>query len=375
MRNIALAAVLAVVASLAAAGGASAKTTWLCRPGLAENPCAATLSTTVFSSWGKRAGVAGPPRATKAKVDCFYVYPTVSDQQTDQANLRVDPELRSIALYQAARYAQYCRVFAPVYRQLTVPALSRPLPASAARSAYGDVEAAWKDYLAHDNKGRGVVLIGHSQGAAHLQRLIREQIEPRASVRRRLVSAILLGGNVTVRRGADVGGVFRRTPACRSASQIGCVIAFSTFNATPPPDTRFGGSATRFAKAFGLPSGSGYEVLCTNPAALGGGTAPLTSILPTAPFAPGTLIAAGISLLQFPVPQASTTFLQVRGAFTGHCSRAGGANVLRVESVGATPVPKPSPDPTWGLHLVDANIALGDLLGVVERQIRAYATR
>jgi hypothetical protein len=38
-------------------------------------------------------------------------------------------------------------------------------------------------------------------------------------------------------------------------------------------------------------------------------------------------------------------------------------------------VPRPSPTPEWGLHLVDANIALGDLVSVVRRQIRAYADR
>ena len=72
-------------------------------------------------------------------------------------------------------------------------------------------------------------------------------------------------------------------------------------------------------------------------------------------------------------PAASTTFMQADGAFTGHCSRAGGAHVLRIASAPGTPVPKASPTPEWGLHLVDANIAQGDLVQVLRRQIRAYA--
>ena len=68
-------------------------------------------------------GPSTPKRSRGRGVDCFYVYPTVSGQQTRLATRRVDPELRSIALYQAARLSQVCRVYAPVYRQATVPAL------------------------------------------------------------------------------------------------------------------------------------------------------------------------------------------------------------------------------------------------------------
>ena len=96
---------------------------------------------------------------------------------------------------------------------------------------------AWRTYLRRFNHGRGVVLIGHSQGTFVLRRLIREEIDPKASARRRLVSAVLLGGNVTVKAGSDRGGDFKRVRACRRAGQTGCVVAFSTFNA-PVPDER-----------------------------------------------------------------------------------------------------------------------------------------
>ncbi len=32
----------------------------------------------------------------------------------------------------------------------------------------------------------------------------------------------------------------------------------------------------------------------------------------------------------------------------------------------------PSPNASWGLHLVDGNIALGNLIGVVHREAIAY---
>jgi hypothetical protein len=185
---------------------------------------------------------------------------------------------------------------------------------------------------------------------------------------------VLLGGDVTVRRGSDRGGVFRRIRLCRRAGQLSCVLAFSTFNETPPDPSLFGrGANRRVAEFLRLPGASKLETACTNPAALGSRrSAPLTPVVPSEPFAPGTLIAAGIAVLGLPWPTASTTFIQSRGGFTGHCSRAGGAHVLRIASAPGTPVPNPSPTPEWGLHLIDVNIAQGDLLNVVRRQIRVH---
>jgi hypothetical protein len=264
-----------------------------------------------------------------------------------------------------------------VYRQATVPALQAGTTTPRDYlTASGDVEEAFDAFLRRIGPRRGFVLLGHSQGSYHLQRLIRRRIDTHRALRRRLVSAVLLGGNVTVRAHSDRGGVFRRVPTCRRATQRACVIAFSTFNATPPDPSLFGRGGSRVAALLGLPDGPKLETACTNPAALGSSrSAPLATVAPTEPFAPGTLIAAGISLLGLQWPTAPTTFVQSNGAFTGRCSRAGGAHVLRIAPAPGTPVPRASPTPEWGLHLVDANIAQGDLVKVLRRQIRAYAVR
>ena len=99
---------------------------------------------------------------------------------------------------------------------------------------------AWRTYLSRFNKGRGFVIIGHSQGTRVLRKLVREEIDRRRAVRRRMLSALLLGGNVLVRDGKRIGGDFQRIPACGFAQQLGCVIAYSVFNYTPPEDSRFG---------------------------------------------------------------------------------------------------------------------------------------
>jgi Protein of unknown function (DUF3089) len=122
-------------------------------------------------------------------------------------------------------------VWAPVYRQFTTAAETRWLGGTLSNAGYyrvlakgyRDVLSAWLDYLARDNHGRGIVLIGDSQGAADLIRLIQSQIDPHPERRRRLVAAILLGANVIVRAGSSAGGDFQHVPACRQTSQTRCV--------------------------------------------------------------------------------------------------------------------------------------------------------
>jgi hypothetical protein len=356
-RAVLVVAVLLVFGT--AAARADAKTVWLCKPGLKDNPCNMRMDVARYSPDGQLLG-GDDPKPARRRVDCFYVYPTVSDQRRPVATRRIDPEIRSIVRYQAARYGRTCRIYAPVYRQVTLAGMTSARPRQRER-AYHDVRAAWRAYLKRYNHGRGIVLIGHSQGTAHLRSLIAREIEPRRGQRRRIVSALLLGGNVTVAAGSDTGGDFRRIRACRSTTQIGCVVAFSTFNAPVPPDALFG----RTTKP-------GREVLCTNPAALTGGERAVDPILPHESFAPGTAIAALLAGVGFPVPASSATWLSFPASFTARCVNEAGANVLQVTPVPGAPALTPVPGPTWGLHLTDANIALGNLEALVRSQARTY---
>jgi Protein of unknown function (DUF3089) len=356
--------VFALGAVMTAAPTAGAKTVWLCRPGQHPDPCTAGLSTTVYSPRLAPLRVEHPAAVRNPRVDCFYVYPTVSDQKTINANLDIDPQERSIALYQAARYSQYCRVYAPMYRQLTLVGIGAAAHPTAAQRALplADVRAAFRTYLTKYNHGRGFVLIGHSQGSFVLRALIATDVDPKPAVRRRLVSAILLGGNVLVKRGKGIGGDFKHIPACRRDEEIGCVIAFSTFDQTPPANAIFGRTPV-----------PGDQVLCTNPAALGGGSAIVDPIFPSQPFAPGSTLSAGIAGLHLTQPTPPTVWLSEPGAYSARCSTAGGASVLEITALHGAQVAQPVPDTTWGLHLLDANIALGNLIGVVKSEIAAFA--
>jgi DUF3089 family protein len=370
---LSVAAFLVLLVLFALPAGANAATTWLCKPGQNPNPCFGSLQTTVVDPSGQ-SHVENPSNAKKPPIDCFYVYPTVSDDKATNSDLSIDPEEISIAQYQASRFSQRCRVFAPMYRQLTLQGLGTTPPADALLAAYGDVRSAWKEYMRRYNHGRGVVLIGHSQGSGMLQELVHQKIDRFRAARAKLVSAILLGGNVTVEAGRNVGGVFRQIPACRSARQTGCVIAFSTFNKTPPDNAIFGKGSGVLTQAFGLAPPRNPQVLCTNPAALRGGSGLLHTLSPTFPFN-GT-IGLGISILyNGSPPTAPTPWVEPQDHYTGQCVQSNGASVLMISPVGAARQLTPVPDDSWGLHLADGNIALGNLVDDVRAETRAFLKR
>jgi hypothetical protein len=234
------------------------------------------------------------------------------------------------------------------------------------------VLSAWRDYLAHDNKGRGVVFIGHSQGAGMLTQLLRTQIDPNPKLRRLLVSAILLGGNVTVAAGRDSGGDFQHIPACRGRDQSGCVVAYSTFDQPPPPDSVFGrvGGGTNARTG----EGGGLKVLCVNPTAPGGGMGTLE------PYHRTTPIPGPIGAIQGPIASAPTPWVRYPGRYTAKCESKNGATWLQISDI-ADSSGQPGPfqispilGPTWGLHIEDVNIALGDLVDLVRSQAAAYAS-
>jgi hypothetical protein len=351
------------------APGAQAKkaTAWLCRPGIARDPCTPGMATSHLGNDGSLIEVDKPPIDRHPRVDCFYVYPTVSDDQGANSDLSIDPEEQSIALYQAARYSQECRVYAPMYRQVTVTQLLQgpeTITPAMQRVAYRSAVRGWKAYLRRYNHGRPFVLIGHSQGTFVLRKLIQDEIDGRPALRRRLVSAILLGGNVVVRRGSRVGGDFEHVPSCRSRADFGCVMAWSTFNAPVPSDAFFGRSTTTIDGR----SGPRFHTLCDYP-----GARQLRTVVPTQPFAPATTIGLTNQAIGFPpMPPVSTPWREYDQAYRGRCSSANGAHVLEIDDGLGAPHLNAVPTAQWGLHLTDANIALGNLTVILRRQERAY---
>jgi hypothetical protein len=356
------------------AAAARADVVWLCKPGAADNPCQIGLDTTVRES--DTADRVQTPAADPREIDCFYIYPTASNQLTPNADKSRDPELKSITQWQAARFSQHCRVYAPVYRQATLVSLvtgTLSLPGGDRQLGYGDVLEAWREYLAKDNAGRGVVLIGHSQGAVMLRQLLRREIESHRDQLRRLVGAVLLGGNVTVPAGKLVGGDFRQTPLCTRRAQVGCVVAYSSFAGDPPHNTRFGTSLPPPANnPSTLPGGPGYAIACTDPRPLAGSSGPLRILTPSRPFAPGLLAAGIVVTFAGMPPSAPTTWVIAADRYDGTCSTVNGATVLRYDPIGASRRPLFFPEPTWGTHLIDVNVELEPLISLVAQQAERW---
>ncbi|HET9947880.1 MAG TPA: DUF3089 domain-containing protein [Longimicrobiales bacterium] len=340
---------------------------WLCRPGR-QDACAVDLTTTLVRADGTltREEFRADP---SAPIDCFYVYPTVSTDRTIHSDMHADEAELRVVEQQLARFASVCRLYAPMYRQITIAGLGQLLqrlgqggePASlGAGLAYDDVLAAWRHYLANDNGGRGYVLIGHSQGSSILSALIRNEIQGRP-VAERMVSALLLG-----LPGTDSGTRYQGIPPCTSASQARCVIGYNSFRATAPPPAN---------TLFGDPPEPGATGLCTNPAALGGGSGELRAYLSTT----GTTIAGARQAPAWVSSGAAieTPFVSVPGLLTAECKSTGAAAYLEV-TVHADPSDPRADDisgdltPQWGLHLVDVNLAMGNLLDVVRQQAQAY---
>jgi hypothetical protein len=350
-----LALMVAGAAVGAAATPAGAATTWLCRPGfeLARDPCVGDLTATTVAADGSTT-VRPAHSDPAAPIDCFYVYPTVSPARGANAPLAVTPEMRGIAGLQAKPFSQACRVFSPVYRQMTFQGWARAVTdRSVFDKAYRDVRAAWRDYLLSENGGHGVVLIGHSQGAAILRRLIRQEIDPRPQVRSLLVSGLLVGGNVRVRRGSDVGGDFQNIRLCGRPDQVGCIVAYSSYDAPPPSTASFPRADDQISRTIRAPGAAGLQVACTNPAALVGGEAPLRT-------------------LQI---GSSTPWVEYPGLYTAQCRTEGAFTWLSVSVSPADPRAPARFRVLWdidGLHWFDVNIAMDDLVDLVRSQSTAW---
>ena len=355
--------------------------TWLCRgtparaeraPGApqagAQDGCAVDLTTTVITDDGRMKQERFTPNPNPP-IDCFYVYPTVSLDPGGNSDMIAGNEERNVIRAQFARFGSQCRTFAPLYRQFTLTALranTAGKPIAADRSmGYNDVLDAWNYYLKNDNNGRGVVLIGHSQGSGVLSQLIRNEIDGKP-IQSRIISALLLGSNIAVPKGKDVGGTFQNLPLCRSSEQTGCIVTYVSFRSTipPPPDSR-----------FGRVQDADSEAGCTNPAALGGGRGQLHAHLSTATHQWVT-----------PPETINTPFVSVPGLLTAQCVSNEKGSYLEITVNGDSHDPRADdipgdvmangkPNPSWGLHLIDVHAAIGNLVDIVGRQAKAYLAK
>lgn len=344
-------------------------TAWLCRPDLDDDACDIDLDTERIEADGTRRNEPFEP-AAEPPVDCFYVYPTVSTDPGVTSDLVPGDGERLAAANQLARLASTCRLWAPMYPQVTLSGIGGAAgradtdgdvaDRSPSQTAYDGVVDAFRHYLANHNVGRGIVLVGHSQGTGHLRRLIAEEVDNDPRLRNQLVSAVLVGLSVPE---DPADGGFANVPPCRSETQVGCHVAWATYRSTAPPGP--GG-------LFGRPTDRGGRSTCTNPADLSGeaGRVALT------PYFSAEQSPAGAGwLADGSAPDAP--WVALPGLVEAECVERNGFHYLEVtvipDAARAPDVPGDLPG-GWGLHLVDVNLAMGDLVNLVAAQSAAWVT-
>jgi hypothetical protein len=348
---------------------------WLCRPDIAGDACDVELAATIVHPDGSTE-LEPFESAENPAYDCFYVYPTTSMDRTGNSDLVPDaPEFRTVS-GQFARFKEVCRTYAPVYRQVTIPALTSLMSGQGDMGAdgvmaYRDVAAAFMHYLENDNNGRPFVLVGHSQGTRMLTTLIQQVIDGQP-LQDRMLSALLLGFNVEVPTDSDLGGAFNSVSLCRAPSQTGCVVSYVSFrDAVPPPE---GGR-------FGRVDTEGMKAACNNPADLSGDAdASLDGYFRVGGFfGNGTLADRWADDVV-----VETQFVKLPGLFSGRCvsNEFGSYLSVRVHADPDDPraddirgdvyTPNGEVLTQWGLHLIDMSLTQGDLIELTRSQYAAY---
>ena len=354
--------------------GAATGLVWVCRPGQADSPCASNLASTTVTAEGTLQPASWPHSAAASKFACFYVHGSDALTGIGNASLTVTQYDITVATEQAAPLSQVCQVWAPSYRSQTLPTVEKGLAGdqellrSTSAVAYGSLLPAWQWFLAHTNS-KPIILVGDSQGSAMLIRLISDQLEHHPSVLRRLLVAILVGGNLQVPAGGVAGATFTRVPLCTGATQTGCAIAFSSYPAQPPADSVFARPGQGVSLQSGQTAKAGQRVACVNPAALTGGAGDLDPYLLTATQTPQL---PGYERLTEPV---STPWVTYPGLYSARCEQGGGATWLQVTSLAGTSRTRPvvndnhlsglagaDTGPAYGYHGYEYALTLGNLL-------------
>ncbi len=194
----------------------------------------------------------------------FFIHPT-SYLERSRWNAPLNDQIANdrAALFlrgQASAFNEGAAIWAPRYRQATFGAfLTTQAEAQKALDlAYGDVVAAFDEFLREVGPDRPIILAGHSQGALHLIRLLHERVAGSA-LAKRIVAAYVVGWPIS--RSADLP--LMGFPECRTADQAGCILSWQSF--AEPADTSL--VLDTFDATAGLNGQprKGTQLICTNP--------------------------------------------------------------------------------------------------------------
>lgn len=317
------------------------------------------------NNWAARAQAEGAaatvapgasPRRALRQVDVFYVHPTTDLRRDVATQDMADTKLAawtdgSVVARQAGAFNRCCRVFAPRYHQATAGSGDVALKQAAFKYAYSDVLKAFDYYMAHENAGRPFILVGHSQGAAHVRQLILDRIDAHP-LQKKMVAAYVLGAGL---RDGDFGRTFKSTPVCDTPRQTGCIVQWNAML----PTGDLAGFVAASEKAYVAEWGDnpGKTMLCVNP----------LTFDRQRPDAPARLAKGAVP----GAPDASPVQPLVAGAVSARCENG----LLIVEPSAALSLralTAASPNMRGSLHYHDVGLFYEDVRENADARAQAY---
>lgn len=263
---------------------------WYSRPGIGKSDP---------SRWqpayrDERGSLPAPADPAPPKFAVFFIHPTSYFNRLSWNAPVDDPDADAAARLflrgLASPFNRASEIWAPKYRQATMGAfLTDELEGQRAiGAAYGDVHEAFRYFLSSVDPDTPIVLAGHSQGALHLLRLLREEIAGKP-IAARVAAAYAVGWPISLEHDLPALGL----PACATSAQAGCIMSWSTYAEPADPSDMlevFDGST-----GFDGKPRKGSHILCTNPltGAAGGkadAKANLGTLVPDGDLANGALV-------------------------------------------------------------------------------------
>ena len=308
---------------------------WVARPGLASDP----------SLWLPD----GMTRDRVGEAAVFYIHPTTYLER-DRWNAPLSPggdtefRTRLFVQSQASAFNSAGDVWAPRYRQAAFGAflLQSEDAAKALDLAYGDVAAAFDEFVRESGK-RPIIVAAHSQGALHLERLLKEKVAGKP-VAKRIVAAYIVGWPISTAADEPMLGL----PPCAKDDQTGCILSWMSFGDPANPDLVL--HSYEHSSGFAGAKRRREDLLCVNPiSGTQNGVAP-------AEMNPGTL-----------VPTANLLSATLKPGLVGaHCDK--GLLVLD----GAIPPLGPYVLPGNNYHVYDYALFWGAIRHDAERRLAAW---
>lgn len=260
------------------------RTMWLARPDMHSSP----------AQWTPP----GQGPAINPKVAVFYIHPT-SYLDRSRWNAPLDDKTandRALLFLrgQATAFNGTGAVWAPRYRQATFGSfLTTQADANRALDlAYRDITASFDEFLREIGPDFPIILVGHSQGALHLARLLKEKVAGTPTARR-IIAAYVVGWPISRTTDLPLMGL----PECSRADQAGCILSWQSF--AEPADTTLITDTFDATIGFNGQPRRATPMICTNPLtstpdATAPASANIGALVPSADFSTATVEAGKV---------------------------------------------------------------------------------